>query len=639
MIKLQALKRFAICLVLAYVSTLDDLILIHVSQAQRPLSAREIAQTALPSTVHIFTFDRDGNVKSSGSGFFIEQDIIVTNYHVIEDADQIKVKVVGNKQVLVASNILAMSEAQDLALIKIPARVGKPLPLGDVNKIAVGDVVYAVGNPEGLEGTFSEGIISRLRSNIFIQITAPISHGSSGGPVLNRLGQVIGVAAGTIKEGQNLNFAIPVLHINSLISKKQSPRTTRQSAPNLNVKSLPKNAEEWLQEGLRLLRRNDNERAVYAFKQSIVYKPESDTYLYLGDAYRGGYDPEVPGQKEPLKLAIEAYKESIRIRPNNDDAYCGIGGAYWLSGSYDEAIDAYSKAIKINPNNSDAYVGLGDSYFWSRSYELAIGAYRQAILINPTNGEAYGDLGFAYNTLGRFEEALEAYQKAVQVAPYDSHAYVLLANAYQLAKYPQADKLSLDALKQAIRINPKYSFAYHELGKFYKDRGRYQEAIETFKLELKVEPNNSDVYEEIGNIHATLKLFDEAIIHYKKAIEMNGHEASYYHSLGQVFYQLKRYEEALEAYRQAAILAPNHGIYHSSLGFIYYEFRNYGEAIKSFKNAVRSRYQSVSNDFIHYYLGLAYVAIGDKSSAFNEHRILNGINRKLADDLLNAIQR
>jgi len=84
------------------------------------------------------------------------------------------------------------------------------LPLAKNNRDAVGDVVYVAGNPEGFEGTFSQGIVSALRGSEYFQITAPISHGSSGGPVLNNRGEVIGVAAGIFSQGQNLNFAIPV---------------------------------------------------------------------------------------------------------------------------------------------------------------------------------------------------------------------------------------------------------------------------------------------------------------------------------------------------------------------------------------------------------------------------------------------
>ena len=94
--------------------------------------------------------------------------------------------------------------------------------LGNSDFAQVGETVYAVGNPRGLEGTFSQGIISSIRpvgSDKLIQITAPLSPGSSGGPVLNRKGEVIGVSVFTIRNGQNLNFAIPSNYVKPLLTK------------------------------------------------------------------------------------------------------------------------------------------------------------------------------------------------------------------------------------------------------------------------------------------------------------------------------------------------------------------------------------------------------------------------------------
>ena len=94
--------------------------------------------------------------------------------------------------------------------------------LGNSDFAQVGETVYAVGNPRGLEGTFSQGIISSIRPvgiDKLIQITAPLSPGSSGGPVLNRKGEVIGVSVLTIRDGQNLNFAIPSIHLSALLAK------------------------------------------------------------------------------------------------------------------------------------------------------------------------------------------------------------------------------------------------------------------------------------------------------------------------------------------------------------------------------------------------------------------------------------
>ncbi|MBA2703136.1 MAG: serine protease [Blastocatellia bacterium] len=187
--------------------------------AVRTLTARQIAQRSFPSVVLIVTEDAQGKRSSLGSGFFVQQGVLATNYHVIKDASRIYAKIVGASTIYDVTEVIATDKNRDLALVAIEGIRGQPLPLSDSSGIAVGDSLYVVGNPEGLEGTFSTGIISAIREG-YIQITAPISHGSSGGPVLNDRGQVIGIAVGLFENGQNLNFAIPVSYLSSLMSQQ-----------------------------------------------------------------------------------------------------------------------------------------------------------------------------------------------------------------------------------------------------------------------------------------------------------------------------------------------------------------------------------------------------------------------------------
>lgn len=186
-----------------------------------PLTAREIARRSLPSVVLLIGQDAKGRAVTMGSGFFVQPDIIATNNHVIEEASRAYAIRNGFDEKFEIEGTIGIDEENDLALLKMgkPLKVANPylvpkpatsLGLARENLVEIGEEVYALGNPEGFEGTFSQGIVSALRGSDYIQITAAISHGSSGGPVLNANGQVIGVAASTIEEGQNLNFAIPI---------------------------------------------------------------------------------------------------------------------------------------------------------------------------------------------------------------------------------------------------------------------------------------------------------------------------------------------------------------------------------------------------------------------------------------------
>ena len=155
-----------------------------------------------------------GQETALGSGFLVSADgEIVTNYHVIKEAHSAIVKL-SNGAFFPVSGVLASDADKDLAIIKVNGKNLPFLTLGDIEKLHVGDHVVAIGSPLGLEGTVSDGIVSALRdvaSKKWIQTTAPVSHGNSGGPLLDMSDHVVGVITWgvNLEVGQNLNFAAP----------------------------------------------------------------------------------------------------------------------------------------------------------------------------------------------------------------------------------------------------------------------------------------------------------------------------------------------------------------------------------------------------------------------------------------------
>jgi Trypsin-like peptidase domain len=167
--------------------------------------------------VLLVTADEGDNPIALGSGFFVQSNVIATAYHVIKFAPQIYAKIVGRRG-RHKITLIDPDGKNDLVLLRIDDVKGRSLRLGNLARLRVGDDIYVMGNPEGLEGTFSRGNISAIRNGGgLIQITAPISHGSSGGPVLDDRGEVIGIAVGILTEGQNLNFAVPVSKLAPLL--------------------------------------------------------------------------------------------------------------------------------------------------------------------------------------------------------------------------------------------------------------------------------------------------------------------------------------------------------------------------------------------------------------------------------------
>lgn len=197
-------------------------------------TAQEIAKTAFGSTVLLVMEDANGQPLSLGSGFLVRDGEIASNLHVIEGAARGYAKLIGQKAKHDIQGITAVDRERDLVVLKIAAAGGPALSLGSSDAVQVGESVYAVGNPQGLEGTFSQGIVSSIREvgpDKLLQITAPISPGSSGGPVLNSKGEVIGVSVATFRGGQNLNFAIPSGYLKALLSKSASVKPLGEVKP------------------------------------------------------------------------------------------------------------------------------------------------------------------------------------------------------------------------------------------------------------------------------------------------------------------------------------------------------------------------------------------------------------------------
>lgn len=204
-------------------------------------SAQEIARKAFGSIVLLVMEDANGQPLSLGSGFFVRYDEIASNLHVVEGATKGYAKLVGQKAKYDIEGITAVDSERDLVVLKISAAGAQPLYIGSSDAVQVGESVYAVGNPQGLEGTFSQGIVSSIRevgTNKILQITAPISPGSSGGPVLNVKGEVIAVSVATFLGGQNLNFAIPSNYLKTLLGEAGPTKPLANAKPTKTRRSI-----------------------------------------------------------------------------------------------------------------------------------------------------------------------------------------------------------------------------------------------------------------------------------------------------------------------------------------------------------------------------------------------------------------
>ena len=459
------------------------------AQDQLPDLVRRIK----PSAVAIETFDARGEKLSRGSGFFIDVDRVVTNRHVIDGAYRAEVHL-NSGNIYQVKNVIAVDAEGDLALLKVeaPPNLVRPLSL-DRTSPQEGESVVVIGNPFGLEGSVTNGIVSAVRDipgfGRIIQITAPISPGSSGSPVVNMQGQVIGVATLQITGGQSVNFAIPSERIAQLHRSAQSTSPQTMSLGELVVAtSRDKHAKavESFRDGLGFLSKDDCEKALPYFQRAT----DSDGGYAEAWAQTGFCNEKLGRHTE----AIEASKKAVNIRPSAE-SYFNIGLANYYLKQYRDAEAAYRQSIKLDPYGAaDAYYVLGLTYRdWNRPEE-EIQAYKHALRLKPDYAAAYEHLGQRYMTARKFAEAIEAFKQLTLLKPGDANAQNYLGEAYEAAGRHDD---SIEAFRQAIRLKPDFGKAYFNLGKTFLTQGNRDAAVEQYTLLQSVD---EDLAEKLYNL-------------------------------------------------------------------------------------------------------------------------------------------
>ncbi|HEX5724063.1 MAG TPA: S1C family serine protease, partial [Longimicrobiaceae bacterium] len=186
---------------------------------------RDIAAGAHAALLVIYALTAAGDTLGTGTGFAVSHDgLFVTNLHVIEVAERLRVESLEGHAYGRVS-LVATDAPHDLAVLRVEGTL-RPLALGRDDDAQVGDAVFVMGNPLGMNGTFTDGMVSGKRpveGVAMLQISAPISPGSSGGPVMDAQGRVIGVATLILAGGQNINLAVPVRYLRPLLAGGGAP--------------------------------------------------------------------------------------------------------------------------------------------------------------------------------------------------------------------------------------------------------------------------------------------------------------------------------------------------------------------------------------------------------------------------------
>lgn len=338
------------------------------------LTSEQIYAQCSPAVVYVEVYDNKGEALQSGSGFFINASgVLVTNYHVIDGGYSAKVEAPDGAGFVDVLGVYAYDEQEDWAVLQADCNGNAYLEIGDPSSVVGGATVYAIGSPLGLQNSITQGIVSnsaRVVDGItYIQTNTAISHGSSGGALINKSGKVIGITTGSITDGQNLNFALPITYVKtSGYGSYSALSTLGGNAPAATTPSRTTNAVDFLS---NLVRSKGSQK---------TYTDGRSYYTYCVGTYDGLYSSN-SGKDFTSELYID-------LEPNGDltlilfDYLSSTGG----SSGYDAS---YYTACRISKDLSSPYL------------------FYISVNVHGTEATGYGDLypaGFDYDSSVTFDE-------------------------------------------------------------------------------------------------------------------------------------------------------------------------------------------------------------------------------------------
>lgn len=614
-----------------------------VKLTQKSDSIQSIVKEQGNAVVLIVTYDDSGNALKFGSGFFVKSDgVLITNFHVIEEASSAIVKSIDGR-VFDDISLIDFNSEWDIAVLKAKGSGFPTVRLGNSDSVQTGQKIFVIGNPEGLQNTVSDGLISSVRKletgDYVFQMSAPISGGSSGGPVYNMEGEVIGISTLMLEKGQNLNFAIPIKYVHPLVEKisqrdlatvkkeldekivneylkKQktskeldSEETISKEALNYYKQAIEKATEPAAPAptpaGFIPLGVTTNQEAIELLKKAI----KADPYYHAAH-YVLGLSYLITDQ---IELAEKEFVTANSLKPLYSTGHSNLGEFYYKLGNLEKAMSEYKTALELEPDSSYINFVLGKAYRDKKEYENAIKHFKRANeLIESGYPAAQFETAMTYSEMQQFEKALDTlrqidnsyfigyegldkglkfYESIYETYKMDPVCLQNYAYIYFLKwDYENAIKY----FKESIKVDELKFRCNYELGKSYYDTVQYTKAIEYFGKAIRQEPSHYKAFMSLGEIY-NLGFhnenyepdYDKAIEYYSKAIQVKPDNPAAYKEIASVFYYKNDFKKAKEYILKAISVNEKYAEAFVTLGDISKGEKNLEEALNNYQKALK----------------------------------------------------
>lgn len=485
------MKRFLIYLSIA---------LVGLTSCQKSL--KQIVKEAEKATFIIYTYDEFGSPSGLGSGFFIDKNGTgITNYHVLDGAVKAIIKMTDDMEYEI-ENVIASNKQWDIAKFQIKNPQNQTFPtLKFSNKEAQkGEKVYNISSPLGLEHSVSEGIVSSLREDkhgAIIQITAPISSGSSGSPILNEKGEVVAVATFQTRSGQNLNFGV-IINENKLLALKDNPFAKSNpkfnSMDNFIILNIPSdrapeiilNAIEfgksattlyitytnlnlmggdsygiWCElnkkdDGFLIHDKNKNKK-YYVTSSTIGLNKDNYTNVPLATTHKFKvYFPSIKDKLSDIDVVygytsrgwqftninLDEYRNSINVNPQSYQREYAF--SIMREGELDYAQYLLLECLENEPDDVNSLNALGIISYVIDNNNDALYYLTEAIEQNPNNATSYINRHYIYASKQNYSAALYDITKAINICPDQPDNFLYRALLYMDMEDWKNAKVDLD---------------------------------------------------------------------------------------------------------------------------------------------------------------------------------------------------
>ncbi len=560
-------------------------------------------------------FGADDEEIGNGTGFFIGEGVLVTNYHLVSQAlDAVGINFKGKK--IKIEGLLAVDKNFDIAILKTRGK-SKFITVGNSDELASGMKIFALGSDttgavRADEGTVGNNLELSSSQNIF-DVTIDAPENTSGGPVLSQSGQVLGVLAYL-----DLRTKI-ILPVNVLKNLSQSGTVTSLSSSTPEVFFETYDGANL--RGRIFLALDNSYQAESFLKKVVRLRPEEiEVHNLLADIYMG---------QRNYSLAESTYKRIIELVPNGDSGYFGLGQVYLRSLKWQESIDPFQKAIDLNGENKMSYFYIGTAQYELRDFVKAAEFYQKYIELNPkSTAEAYKQLGISLFESQQFAEAAPAFQEALKAIPEDITLNYKLAQSLQKSEqYEEAEQVYL----MLTEISPKNLAAYHNTIVLMYDEAKLPEkAVAAATQLVEIDPNNAEAHFNLGYMLIKKKNFAEAANAFKKVIEIDPNMEYAYLQLGYCYGQIKQFQNAVDMYEKLVEIVPENTDAWMGIGYNNMYQKKWTPAVKPFLKAIELK---PDNGSAYYNLGICYLNLKDNFSARKIWETLSTIDKTLANKL------